>query len=125
PRYVYSILTGYEAVPAGLTVPAGKSYNAYMPGDLGAYWSGPKDHVPPGGFIAMPFQLTPDRVTFDDKVPATTEQEAKDVVAFLAWAAEPHQIERKKMGFAVVIYLLIFAGIVYASYRGVWRRVEH
>ena len=125
PAYVYSILTGYVATPAGLTVPAGKAYNPFMHGDLTSYWSGAKDHVPVGGFIAMPFQLTPDRVTFDDGTKATTEQEAKDVVAFLAWASDPHQVERKQMGFAVIIYLLIFAGIVYASYRKMWRKIEH
>ena len=47
------------------------------------------------------------------------------VPAYLVWAAEPHQIERKQMGFAVLIYLLIFAGIVYASYKSIWRNVEH
>ncbi len=125
PRYVYSILTGYVPAPAGLTVPPGKYYNPYMPGDLGSYWSGPKDKTPKGAFIAMPFQLTPDRVTFDDGVKSTTEQEAKDVVAFLTWVSDPHQVERKKTGFAVVIYLLLLAGIVYASYRRVWRKVGH
>ena len=123
-RYIYSLLTGYETPPAGLDVPAGKSYDPYMPGDLGAFWHG-KGPVPEGGFIAMPFQLTPDRVPYDDGTKATTEQEAKDVVAFLVWAAEPHQMERKQMGFAVLIYLLIFAGVVYASYRKVWRKVDH
>ncbi len=124
PAYVYSLLTGYAPPPAGLTVPPGKYYNAYMPGDLGAYWHG-KGPVPKGGFIAMPFQLTPDRVTFDDNVHATTPEEAKDVVAFLAWASDPHQTERKQMGFSVIIYLLILAGVVYASYRRVWRRIKH
>ncbi len=125
PRYIYSILTGYKAPPAGLEVPAGKSYDPYMSGDLSSYWHGDKDHVPPGGFIAMPLQLTPDRVTYDDGVKATPEQEAKDVVAFLTWAGDIHQTERKKMGFAVLIYLLLLAGAVYASYRGVWRKVKH
>ncbi len=124
PRYVYSLLTGYVAPPAGLTVPPGKYYNPYMPGDLGAFWHG-SGPPPKGGFIAMPFQLTPDRVTFDDGVKGTTDQEAKDVVAYLAWASDPHQTERKQMGFSVIIYLLILAGIVYASYRRVWRRIEH
>jgi ubiquinol-cytochrome c reductase cytochrome c1 subunit len=125
PRYVYSLLTGYTPAPAGLNVPAGKSYDPYFPGDLTSYWSGPKDKVPPGGFISMPFQLSPDRVTFDDGVHATTDEEAKDVVAFLTWASEPHQVERKKMGLAVMVYLLILAGVCYASYRGIWRRVDH
>ena len=125
PRYIYSILTGYEPAPAGLTVPAGKSYNPYMPGDMGSYWSGPKTAVPKGGFISMPFQLSPDRVTFDDGTKATTDQEAKDVVAFLTWASDPHQIERKQMGFSAILYLLLLAGLVYASYRQIWRRVSH
>ncbi len=125
PQYIYSILTGYKDAPRGMTVPAGKYYNPYMPGDMGSYWTGPKDHIPVGGFISMPFQLTPDRVSFDDGTKATTDQEAKDVVAFLAWASDIHQTERKRMGFAVIIYLLILAGVVYASYRAVWRRVHH
>lgn len=125
PQYIYSILTGYHTPPAGLTVPPGKAYNPYMPGDLSSYWSGPKDKVPPGGFIAMPFQLTPDRVTYDDGTKATTDQQAKDVTAFLAWASDIHQTERKRMGFAVLIYLLLLAGIVYASYRKVWAPVHH
>ncbi len=124
PQYVYSILTGYVPAPAGLTVPPGKSYNPYMPGDLTSYWHG-AGPVPKGGFIAMPFQLTENRVTFDDGVHATTDEEAKDVVAFLAWASDPHQVERKQMGFSVLIYLLILAGVVYASYRRIWRRVGH
>jgi ubiquinol-cytochrome c reductase cytochrome c1 subunit len=125
PRYIFSLLTGYATPPQGLNVPAGKAYDPYFPGDLGSYWTGPKDHVPPGGFISMPFQLVPDRVTFDDGVHATTDEEAKDVVAFLTWASEPHQVERKQMGFAAMIYLLILAGVVYASYRRVWRKVDH
>jgi ubiquinol-cytochrome c reductase cytochrome c1 subunit len=125
PRYIYSILTGYVTPPAGLKVPAGKYYNPYFPGDVGVYWSGPADKVPQGGVIGMPFQLTPNRVTFDDGLHATTDQEAQDVVAFLAWASEPHQEERKQMGFAAMLYLLLFAGVVYASYRAIWHDVEH
>ena len=126
PNYVYSLLSGYPASPPkGLTVPAGKYYNPYFPGDLGSFWSGPKDKVPEGGFIAMPFQLTPNRVSFDDGTKATTDQEAHDVVTFLAWASDPKQEERKETGLAVMIYLLVFAGVVYGSYRAIWRNVAH
>ncbi len=125
PRYIYSILRGYEAPPPGLDVPAGKSYNAYMPGDLTGFWKGAKDKVPTGGFIAMPLQLTDDRVTYDDGVKATADQEAKDVTAFLEWAGDIHQTERKRMGFSVLIYLLLLAGAVYGSYRAIWRGVKH
>jgi ubiquinol-cytochrome c reductase cytochrome c1 subunit len=125
PQYVYSILTGYVAPPKGLTVPANRYYNPYMPGDLTSFWSGPANAVPTGGVIAMPLQLTANRVTFDDGVAATPEQEAKDVVAFLAWAAEPHMEDRKRLGFAVMIYLVIFTGLLYVSYRRIWRKVAH
>ncbi len=124
PQYVYSILTGYAAAPAGLTVPANRYYDPYMPGDMTSFWHG-KGAPPTGGFIAMPFQLTPNRVTFDDGMHPTTDEEAKDVVAFLAWASEPHQDDRKKLGLAVMIYLIVFTGLLYASYKRVWRNVAH
>jgi ubiquinol-cytochrome c reductase cytochrome c1 subunit len=126
PLYVYHLLTdGYATPPAALKVPVGKFYNQYMPGDLTSYWSGPKSQAPIGGFIGMPKQLTPDRVTYDDGVKATSEQEAQDVVAFLTWASEPHMEERKKLGLSVLIYLLLFTGLLYASYRQIWRNVSH
>src|SRR5205085_1214550 len=124
-NYIYSIMTGYHQPPAGLDVPPGQYYNAYMAGDLTSYWHGPKDRVPHGGFLAMPFQLAPDRVSFDDGTKSTTEQQAKDVATFLAWASEPHLEERRKTGWAVMIYLILFAGIMYASYRRIWRNVAH
>lgn len=124
-RYVYSLLTGYTAPPKGLRVPPGSYYNPYIPGDLAAYWDGPKDQVPKGGFLGMPFQLQPGRVTFDDGTKSTTNQMAHDVVTFLAWAAEPKAEERKQTGTAVMAYLIIFAGLMYASYRRIWRNVAH
>ena len=124
PQYIYSILTGYAPPPPGLKVPVGKYYNPYMAGDLGANWFG-KGPVPIGGFIGMPKQLTPNRVTFDDGVKATAEEEAWDVTAFLAWAAEPHADERKTMGLGVLAFLVIFAGLLYASYRQLWKDIDH
>lgn len=124
-RYIYSLLTGYENPPKGLTVPAGMHFNHYMAGDVSSAWAGPKDKVPHGGFLAMPFQLPPDRVTFDDGTKSTTDQQAKDVTTFLAWASEPKAEERKKTGVAVLAYLILFAGLMYASYRRIWRNVAH
>ncbi len=123
PRYIYSLLTGYVTPPPGLAVPAGKYYNPYMPGDVTSYWTG-KGPAPEGGFLSMPFQLTPERVTYDDGTKATTDQMAKDVTAFLIWASDVHQIERKKMGLTAMIYLLLLAGVVYASYRQIWRKLH-
>jgi len=124
-HYIYSLLSGYKDPPASLNVPDGKYYNPYMPGDMTSSWTGPKDKVPEGGFIAMPFQLVPDRVSFDDGTPSTTEQQAKDVATFLAWAAEPKQTERREAGFAVMGYLLLLCGVLYISYRRIWRNVGH
>jgi ubiquinol-cytochrome c reductase cytochrome c1 subunit len=125
PAYIYSLVSGFVDAPAGLTVAPGKYYNPYYPGDLGAFWTGPAGKVPVGGLISMPPPLHPDSVTYDDGTKATVDQEAKDVAAFLAWAAEPHQEERKQTGFAVVLYLILFAGLLYASYRRVWRNIAH
>jgi ubiquinol-cytochrome c reductase cytochrome c1 subunit len=130
PRYVFSILTGYHRAPAGydiheITTPAGKFYNPYFAGDVSSFWHGDPKHVPGGGLISMPPPLEPNKVTFDDGTKSTLDQQAKDVVAFLAWASEPKQMERKQTGFAVMIYLLILTGLAYASYRRVWRNESH
>ena len=47
------------------------------------------------------------------------------IAAFLTWASDPHMEQRKQMGLAVMVYLLVFAGLLYASYRRVWRNVAH
>ncbi|MBN9319539.1 MAG: cytochrome c1 [Caulobacterales bacterium 68-7] len=125
PDYIYSLLTGYHEAPAGLTIDPTKHYNPYFPGDLSSAWSGDPKHVPHGGVIGMPPPLADDRVTYDDGTKATLDQEAKDVSAFLMWAAEPKMIERKEMGFSVLIYLLLMSGLLYASYRTVWRNESH
>lgn len=123
--YVYSILTGYHEPPAGMSVPPGKYYNPYMPGDMSSSWSGAKDKIPVGGFIAMPPPLAPGKVTFDDGKPSTLDQQAKDVVAFLAWASEPKMEERKQFGLGAMIYLLIFSILLWFSYRKIWKNVSH
>jgi len=124
PAYVYSLLTGYVDPPDGLAVPPGKYYNPYMPGDTTSYWTG-HGHAPIGGFLGMPLQLLDDRVTYDDGTKATASQEAQDVVAFLTWASEPHADERKQTGIAVMIFLVLFSGVLYASYRRLWRDIDH
>jgi ubiquinol-cytochrome c reductase cytochrome c1 subunit len=125
PVHIYDIVTGYAPAPAGLKVADGGHYNQYMAGDLTSYWSGDHKHVPPGGFIAMAPPLKAGQVTFDDGTPSTLDQQAKDVSAFLMWAAEPKLEERKQTGLAVMLYLILFAGLLYASYRKVWKNESH
>lgn len=124
-NYVYSLLSGYGPAPAGLQIAPGQNYNPYMPGDLTPFWSGDHDHVPPGGFIAMAAPLSDGIVSYDDGSPETIDQYAKDVATFLAWASEPKQIERKRTGFGVMIFLVLFAGVTYASYRRLWAGIAH
>jgi ubiquinol-cytochrome c reductase cytochrome c1 subunit len=124
PDYIHAIVTGYREPPAGLTVPAGKYYNPYLPGDLTSFWRG-KGEAPEGGFISMPPPLKAGQVTFDDGTPSTLNQEATDVAAFLAWASDPKLEERNQTGLSVMIFLLIFTGLLYATYRQVWRNVAH
>ena len=56
-----------------------------------------------------------------DGTKATIEQQAHDVVTFLAWAAEPKMEERKHLGFGVMIFLIVLAGLLFASYRKIWK----
>lgn len=124
-NYVYSLLTGYVTPPAGLKKTEAQHYNPYFPGDLAPFWEG-KGHAPEGGFLAMPAPLkSTGGVEFDDGTKTTIESQAKAVSAFLNWAAEPKQFERKQTGVAVMLYLLLLAGLVYASYRRVWRNESH
>ncbi len=109
PAYIASLLSGYENAPADVKVAPGQHYNPYMAGHL----------------LAMPPPLKDGLVTFDDGTPSTVEQEAKDVSAFLMWAAEPKLDQRKQMGFAVMVYLVLFAALLYVSYRRVWRNESH
>jgi ubiquinol-cytochrome c reductase cytochrome c1 subunit len=122
--YIVGILTGFVQPPAGLTVDPGRYYNPYMAGDLTSAWHG-KGPVPEGGFIAMPPPLAPGKVTFDDGKPSTVKQQAEDVAAFLAWAAEPKMEERKAFGLGAMIYLLLFSIVLWFSYKRVWRNVAH
>ena len=73
----------------------------------------------------MPQPLTDGVVDYEDGTPNTLDQEAKDVVSFLAWAAEPHLVERKKLGLMVLAYLAVLAGLLFVAKKTLWRNVEH
>ena len=49
---------------------------------------------------------------------------AKDVTTFLQWTAEPHLETRHKMGFRVIIYLVVLTILVYFSMKKIWSRIE-
>jgi ubiquinol-cytochrome c reductase cytochrome c1 subunit len=41
------------------------------------------------------------------------------------WAAEPHLVDRKRVGFQAMIFLIVFAVLMYLTKRRVWSRVAH
>jgi ubiquinol-cytochrome c reductase cytochrome c1 subunit len=106
--YVYAILTGYGDPPPGMQMQDGMNYNKFFAGNQ----------------IAMPPPLSDDRVTYADGTKATVEQMAHDVVTFLTWAANPEMVQRKQIGWRVVLYLMLMTGLVYAVKRKVWADVH-
>ena len=72
----------------------------------------------------MPNPLSEGLIDYNDGTPATEVQMAKDVVTFMAWAAEPHLEARHKIGFKAIIYLIIITILVYFSMKKLWSRVE-
>ncbi|AZV20515.1 MULTISPECIES: cytochrome c1 [unclassified Mesorhizobium] len=111
PDYIHSLLTGYnETPPAGMVIPEGTHYNPYFMS---------------GVSLKMPNPLSDGQVTYDDGAPQTVDQYSRDVSAFLMWAAEPHMEDRKKTGFRVLVFLLLFGALVYLTKRKVWEGVAH
>jgi ubiquinol-cytochrome c reductase cytochrome c1 subunit len=116
PHYTYSLITGYQNQPAELLkkfpdakTPQGLHYNPYF-ANLN---------------IAMPPPLVSDgQVSYEDGTPATVDQMAKDVSAFLAWTAEPNLESRHAAGIAVVIFLLIASILGYFAYQQIWHEAK-
>ncbi len=73
-----------------------------------------------GGYLAMNPVLYGDDVTYGDGTPATMEQEAKDVAAFLMWAAEPKMMARKQAGLTAVLFLGILTILLYFTNKKLW-----
>jgi cytochrome c1 len=42
----------------------------------------------------------------------------------MMWTAEPHLEARKRVGFQVMIFLLVFAGLMYFTKKKVWSDVH-
>lgn len=107
--YIHALLTGYVDPPAGVNVQPGLHYNTYFPGHQ----------------IAMPKPISDGQVEYTDGAPQTVEQYSEDVSAFLMWLAEPHLDARKRIGFQVMIFLIVFAGLLYFTKKKVWKNVAH
>ncbi len=109
--YIYGLLTGYSEPPAGFEVMEGMHYNAAFPGHQIA--------------MADPFAGGDGQIEYQDGTPATVENYARDVAAFLSWTADPRLEERKRIGWMVILYLIITAGLLYVAKKRIWSRLEH
>lgn len=110
PDYIHSLLTGYSDPPEGVEISDTNFYNPY-------FIAGPS--------LAMSPPLSAEIVSYSDGSPETVDQYSRDVTAFLMWAAEPHLVERKRIGFQVVLFLIVFAGLMYFTKKKVWSSVKH
>jgi len=106
--FLYSLMVGYEEAPDGVEMPEGMSYNPYFPGTQ----------------IAMPAPIDDDSVEYVDGTKATLDQQAKDVSAFLMWAAEPKLEDRHRIGLKTMLFLIVLTALFYFTKRQVWRDVH-
>ena len=98
-RYLYSYLTGYHMNDKGdLT---NKVFpETRMPDVLGAASAA------------------------DEKQRGEIDSKAKEVSAFLIWAADPHAQERKRMGVYVLAYVAIMTILLFLWKKQIWRDID-
>lgn len=104
PDYLHAILTGYRDHPPGVEVVEGMYYNLYFDGHQ----------------ITMAPPLANEQVIYADNTVASVDQMAKDVSAFLAWAAEPKMETRKRTGVMVMVYLSFLTLFLYLTMKRIW-----
>lgn len=121
--YIVALLNGYEDAPACMGDFSGNYNKVFLGGSITE--PACKDEHLSGGPIGMAQPLSEEVVEYTDGTPMTVEQYSQDVAAFMMWAAEPHLEARKKTGFRVVIFLIVFAGLLYFTKKTLWRNVEH
>lgn len=108
PNYVYGLLTGYSEPEHGEEGLEGQYYNKYFSG----HW------------ISMAPPLMDGQVMHSNGEMASLHQASYDVVNFLQWAAEPELNDRKRMGWKVIIFLLVFAAVLYKVKKKIWSDVH-
>lgn len=154
PDYLYALLTGYSSqAPAYKRDNKGKLLPV-KEDDVGSdtvercatvtheHDEGKKDVCTPmqegmnynaafaGHQIAMAGPLSDEGVDYKEDAsgkpvaPLTTDQYSRDVTAFLAWAADPSHDQRKRMGWMVMLYLLITTVLLYYAKKSIWKRLK-
>ncbi len=108
PEYLVSLLDGYtgeEREEAGTLLYANTAFS--------------------GGWLSMAPPLSDGLVEYADGSPNTTHDMAMDVTAFLAWAAEPKMMARKRTGFTSVALLLLLSVLLYLSNKRLWAPIKN
>lgn len=98
-RYLYSYLTGYHKNEKGDLTNA-VFRETRMPDVLGAADAA------------------------DDAARTEVGNKAKDVSAFLVWAADPHAPERERLGFYVLVYVAVLTVLLYLWKRQIWAEID-
>jgi cytochrome c1 len=78
----------------------------------------------PGHQLAMPPPLSDGSITYQDGTKPTVDNYARDVSAFLAWAADPSLDQRKRIGWVVMLYLLVTTVLLYFGKRRIWSKLH-
>jgi cytochrome c1 len=99
PNYLYSYLLGYYNKPDGTL--ANHIFSATkMPDVLGVTGA------------------------TDDAQRAAVKIQAHDIVSFLAWTADPHENDRKRLGCYVLAYLVVLTTLLYFVKKQVWGKLQ-
>jgi cytochrome c1 len=102
--YLYALLTGYGNPPGNMKLADGMHYNKAFPGHQ----------------IAMVAPLAKDNFVRYQDGSGSLEQNARDIAAFLSWAGDPKHDARKRMGWLVMLYLLITSVLLYFGKKRLW-----
>lgn len=121
PNFVFDVFTQYQEQGPDYIHALLTGYTSDEPNDEGTY---DNPYYIGGPALKMAPPLSEGLVTYDDGSPETVEQYASDVTHFLMWAAEPKLEQRKAMGLKVMIFLIIFAGLLYATKRRIYASVH-
>ena len=117
PDYITALLKGYVPPPKDVKVEDGLHWNTYFPGNKIAMAN------PLAGLFDDAGKPL-DTGYYTDGTPVTKEQVAKDISAFLMWAAEPKMEERKRTGVKVMLWLGLLAFLLFLVKKRIWSRLD-
>ena len=106
--YIYNLLIGYIEPPSDIEIGEGMYFNKWIDGNQ----------------LAMPNPIYDESVDYDDGTSNSAEQIAKDVTAFLKWAAEPELEDRKRLGIKVILFFIIFGISVLLLKNRLWKDIH-